>query len=414
MMAPISEITSRFESPSTPRTSEQWRQALEGVKLLYIRHQYKQCAARAAEILRNTNQKIHPVHKTYLHFYSAISYEGMGRAAHQYSTTKVTLLQTALDCFITCSAVLPGLIPTQDDTDGDPSGVESTPAFHTLGNSSSIGSFVTVIRDIIDKNIDSLADDPFVSDPEPEPDKHISTFDTPSVPPTNRLSQTLLMPPPLKVRKSQEALNSPDPPLNLNQISSGSKQAPNPKASSSRARRPPPLPIQIKPAETTPPAESELHAPISRDSQHAAIVTSPITSPRGASIRRYNGSLRFLRVQITNSIASLRQLIAEVTELQDSRRAAKNFRRSSSFWTFSPVKSPVRGGEKVRSGGLGKASTSTSTLTLTMETKEQRIARLRADGWKTVGLRNPESKWKGTEYYKRYCGAVLDELYLGS
>lgn len=57
IMASISERTSLFESPSTPRTSEQWKKALEGVKLLYLRRQYKQCAARAAEILRNANQK---------------------------------------------------------------------------------------------------------------------------------------------------------------------------------------------------------------------------------------------------------------------------------------------------------------------------------------------------------------------
>ena len=56
-MASISERTSLFESPSTPKSSEQWKQALAGVKLLYIRRQYKQCAARAAEILRNANQK---------------------------------------------------------------------------------------------------------------------------------------------------------------------------------------------------------------------------------------------------------------------------------------------------------------------------------------------------------------------
>lgn len=345
----------------------------------------------------------------------------MGRAAHQYSSTKVTLLQAALDSFITCSAVLPGIIPIQGDADGPEdstsvSNFESDTVFNAPGDALPIGNFVSVIRDIIDKNIDSFADDPFVSGP--EFDKQVSMLNTPSVNPPNQLSQTFLMPPPLKVRKSQEALNLPD------QLPSGNTQASTP-VTSGRTRRPPPLPIRIKPAEATActhPGDSDLHASIPRDSQTqlqpqhaevetAALVASPITPPRGAAIRRYNSSLRFLRVQITSSIASLRQLIAEVTGLQESRRAAKNFRRSSSFWTFSPVKSPSREGEekvKLKAEGLDKGKASV------METKEQRIVRLKADGWKTVGLRSPASRWKGTEYYRRYCSSVLDELYLDS
>ncbi|KAK1140056.1 hypothetical protein N8T08_010888 [Aspergillus melleus] len=386
-MASILERTSLFESPSTPKSSEQWKQALAGVKLLYIRRQYKH----------------------------AISYEGMGRAAHQYSMTKVTLLQTALDCFITCSAGFPALIHTEeDDADGPddkapPSHVESTPAINEPAHSSSISSFVTVIRDIIDKNIDSLADDPFVSDHELD-SKHGSVS-------PHQFGKALLMPPPLNVRKSQEDLN----PLNLssslnpNQTHSEPKQAStnhNPITHhSARARRPPPLPIRIKPTETSHANDSAklLRLPVPRDLQSATPVASPIpiTPTRGAAIRRYNSHLRFLRVQITNSIASLRTLIDEVTDLQESRRTAKNLRRSSSFWTFSPVKSPARAAEKKAKSGSEGVDRQSS-----METKEQRIIRLRADEWKTVGLRSGRSRWKGAEYYRRLCGDVLDELYL--
>ncbi|KAH8427387.1 uncharacterized protein LDX57_005099 [Aspergillus melleus] len=337
----------------------------------------------------------------------------MGRAAHQYSTTKVTLLQTALDCFITCSAVFPALIPTEeDDADGPenktpPSHVKSTSAINEPAHSSSISSFVTVIRDIIDKNIDSLADDPFVSDHELD-SKHESVS-------PYQFGKTLLMPPPLKVRKSQEELNSLNlsSSLNPSQIHSDTKQASTKSIThqSGRARRPPPLPIRIKPAETshTDNPVKILHAPIPRDTQPAPLIVSliPVTPTRGAAIRRYNSHLRFLRVQITNSIASLRTLVDEVTDLQESRRAAKNFRRSSSFWTFSPVKSPGRAAEK-----KGKSVSEGVDRRSSMETKEQRIIRLRADGWKTVGLRSGTSRWKGSEYYRRYCGDVLDELYL--
>ncbi|KAI9043808.1 uncharacterized protein KD926_002698 [Aspergillus affinis] len=334
----------------------------------------------------------------------------MGRAAHQYSSTKVTLLQTALDYFVTCSAVFPVLIPIEeDDADGledkTPRSDEgSTSAINEPGHSSSITSFVTVIRDIIDKNIDSLADDPFVSDHELDSKQDlISPY---------QFGKTLLMPPPLKVRRSQEDLDPLFSSPNPSQVASESKQAStNPMAHhSGRARRPPPLPIRNRPTEPSHADESELlHAPVPKDTQPAPPIASPIpiiTPPRGAAIRRYNSHLRFLRVQITNSIASLRALIDEVTDLQETRRAAKNFRRSSSFWTFSPIKSPAREAEENRSASEKLARQSGT------ETKEQRIARLRADGWKTVGLRSPTSRWKGTEYYKRYCGDVLDELYL--
>lgn len=332
----------------------------------------------------------------------------MGRAAHQYSSTKVTFLQTALDYFLTCSAILPSPLPMlEDEADGPedwdpPSDEESTSTFNMPENTASISSFVTVIRDIIDKNINSLADDPFIS--EPELDKRDSIFDTPNVNSPNQFGKTLLMPSPLKVRKSQEVLGQIDP-IQI-QIPGEPKQATNVMNSTKRAPRPPPLPIRVKVPGTMPTYGLRQHAPIPRDSQPAALIAS-ITPSRRASIRRYNGSIRFLRVQITNSIGALRTLIDEVTALQESRRASNNFRRSSSFWTFSPVKSPAReAAEKRRAEGLTKTSAT--------ETKEERIARLRADGWKSVGVRASTSRWKGTEYYKRYCGSVLDELYLES
>jgi hypothetical protein len=41
------------------------------------------------------------------------------------------------------------------------------------------------------------------------------------------------------------------------------------------------------------------------------------------------------------------------------------------------------------------------------ETKKERIARLKADNWMTVGLRNPIRGWKGSEYYENFCNEVL-------
>jgi hypothetical protein len=109
-----------------------------------------------------------------------------------------------------------------------------------------------------------------------------------------------------------------------------------------------------------------------------------------------------LRVQINSSIADIHALMDEIRGLQSARQASKSFRRSASFWSFSPVKEGAGGQEKLGSSGR----------VIVKETKEQRIARLRAEGWKTVGLRSPVRGWKGAAYYQAYCNSVLDELYL--
>lgn len=41
----------RLETPLSPQSPEQWKQAIQEVKLLYLQRQYKQCAARSFEIL---------------------------------------------------------------------------------------------------------------------------------------------------------------------------------------------------------------------------------------------------------------------------------------------------------------------------------------------------------------------------
>lgn len=46
---------------------------------------------------------------------------------------------------------------------------------------------------------------------------------------------------------------------------------------------------------------------------------------------------------------------------------------------------------------------------MAIETKEQRVQRLRAGGWKEVGLRRKGAQFKGCEYYRRLCRSALAE-----
>jgi hypothetical protein len=112
-------------------------------------------------------------------------------------------------------------------------------------------------------------------------------------------------------------------------------------------------------------------------------------------------------------------------------RRNRGLRRSVSFWSFSPVKQEKRTAGSSESnfspcnehgssplslvskdGSLSDASGLSSSARHGHESIQDRIIRLRAEGWETVGLKNIPRGWKGAEYYRNFCGAVLDELYL--
>ncbi|GFG15475.1 hypothetical protein IFM5058_07470 [Aspergillus udagawae] len=382
----------RFETSPSPQSPEQWKKTIQDVKLLYFQRQYKQCAARSFEILEALEEPIHPVYKAYLYFYSAISYEEMGRAAHNYSRRKLPLLNSALDSFVTCSAILPSAIPVLEinsESSSPASLVESWTASDFSESPSPVGALVSSITDIIDKTMHCPDDDPFISDSEGWADLALDIQE--NLPPRIPQDDQRLMPSPLRLRKSSVDLRQ-----------AGQYYQP------SRLCRPPPLPIKILPAE----AMEKNHKPLGpnrtpraqgrEEIQLHEHKQPPVTPSRAESIKRYNSTLQSLRVQINSSIADIHALMDEVKELQSARQASKSFRRSASFWSFSPVKEGPDGQEKLGSSGR----------VIVKETKEERIARLRAEGWKTVGLRSPVRGWKGAAYYQTYCNSVLDELYL--
>ncbi|GAB1191031.1 hypothetical protein APSETT444_000200 [Aspergillus pseudonomiae] len=421
-MASIANRSSLFESPLVPRSSQQWKAALQGVKLLYTQRQYKQCAARATELLEKSREpvclpvpykskinleQLHPVYKTYLYFYSAVCYEEMGRAAHRYSSTKIPLLQGALDRFDICSTVLPSPIPVSSrpsEESNFPSLGEISSPSEFSDSPSTICSLVSSITDIIDKTIQWKEEDPFISDSDSCPGTDIGTMATAAY----DIASHLLVPRPLTLRKSSDEI------LPLKAVLCESDHTAFRGERSDRARLPPPLPIKIVPCAVTEKHKRTVHSPLNnRDSRLCTddlLVdlserkTVPATPQYSDSIRRYNSSIRSLRAQIDSSINSIHVLIDEVEEKQHTRKMAKTIKRSASFWSFSPVQGGDGCWEKVdgpkRSPGK--------------ETKQERIDRLRAEGWKTVGLRSAARGWKGGEYYKDYCSSVLDELYLES
>lgn len=401
------------------------------------------------------------MHKTFLCFYSAISYEIIGRSAHDFSNKKIALLQQALDHFAACSEVLPSMFPVVEIDSGGSSTAacssttttttkdESPPSLDSNETSflsessrtdSPVGGLVDCITNIIEKSIYEPKDDPFVSDDDDDDDDDGVQNDENEVVDTGfELEDILLsdeqadafaprlLPSPLCVRKSSRDTDTIASESASNQFDSDEQQ-PMPKVVvHPEGPRPlPPLPLKIVRS-----MDHERHllseeANASRKNDrvaenktslscnsHGTVVrhdtTKPLTPTQSAAIKRYNNHIQYMRSQITSSISAIYSIIEDVTEIQRSRKASK-FQRSASFWSFSPVKpggscdaQGQRQERRVLRSGFGFA---------VVETKEQRITRLRSEGWKTVGIRSERRGWKGVEYYQAYCGSVLDELYL--
>lgn len=313
-----------------------------------------------------------------------------------------------------CNAVLPSRISipgTIEDSNPSPASLGD---FSSISDSSEASSTEDSILSDITRIIDSSIefpddDDPFISDN--EGGNTTLLFKLPL-----DTEKAHLMPSPLQIRKPSSEFSSTAPSVieaeQTKTVVGASKPA--------RARRPPPLPIKIVPA-----AEMKAHThipqpsatnsneflsmmpsidvPINGADQVEHVTTSPA---RLQSMMRYNSSIRLLRAQIGSSIADINSLIDEVTELQHIRRISKTIRRSGSFWSFSPIKDQTYRENNSPRNAVGSGRVGPK------ETKEQRIARLRAEGWNTVGLKSRVREWKGTEYYKAYCSSVLEELYL--
>ena len=342
----------------------------------------------------------------------------MGRCAHIYSSTKISLLRSALDSFVACNSALP--VPTSTpsptlDYDSSRCSLESSFTTDTSflsessDSASPVGSLISSITDIIDGSMDCPADDPFLSDTDTWGSLGVET-ETPS-----KIPRYVLTPSPLNVQKALQDWDSSSPrPSPITPAPNAPRKVPTQVKIPAKAQIPPPLPLKIRPSTAdcdcyAKPLASALRQRNSLqttdefalpDESNAYLPASSTSCT--TSSHKYNDTLGFLRTQIATSISDVHSLIDETTKAQSARRASKTMRRSASFWSFSPIE------DTTQSSGVPSDAGGAPLR----ETKEQRIARLRADGWRSVGLSSSSRRWKGTEYYKAFCASVLDELYL--
>ena len=400
-------------------------------------------------------KKLEPVHKTFLIFYAAICYELLGRAAHIYSAKKVNLLRLALESFVNCAAAFPPLVnlprlpKIKDDFPSPPTPVSAEEYLATFepveGVPSGRDSMMSSITRMIDASILGL-DDPFLDtfdesdddfeSPIPSPSRILGPFQT-------MINAEVLKPRPLLIRKaSVEKVTVEKHPEKHTRSpiygdENGGGQSKRNNKRNSRFR-PPRLPLKVIPSSQLnarmsglPSPKSELSSPSTATTAifspvtpapyptppstqpSATVTTIPIeslTPTRAAQIVRSNRGLALLSEQVANSIFEIQQQIRKVKQVQDLRRK-RNFKRTSSFWTFDPV-FPETGDNETYHEPWPVADEFGNMRV--KESMDERIMRLRAEGWDTVGLRSPRSTWKGSRYYQELCAMGLTEQNLDS
>ncbi|KAL4819615.1 hypothetical protein BDW67DRAFT_181951 [Aspergillus spinulosporus] len=310
-------------------------------------------------------------------------------------------------------------------------------------------SVVTCITDIIDKTLDCRDDDPFLSDLDGE--EIVGSEDYNSIyrldgedpdPEPEPVLEHLLVPSPLQVRKPKSSTPSPKIPPSL-RYCNGVERTLQTQQSHLRAKaeftsemhpQPRPLPPFLLPLPLD--MGPSLTAAVNRtdeDIRESAYTYYPEYPEQNATFRSLptstinyshecNSNLTFLHTQITKTITHLQTLIQDVMAAQKAHNSSRQsvsggLQRSTSFWSFSPIQNKEKNMNEPNSSArqlpVFQRRTSLYNSYFMRESIRDRIARLRAQGWETVGLKNPERGWKGADYYRDFCEMVLDELYLG-
>lgn len=393
--------------------------------------------------------------------YAAICYELLGHAAHLFSSNKISHLTQALDYLVEADGALPApvLLPrlpvVEESRPSTPvSPEESVGSADSLDSLEFSGDFeiafspepdtlVQRIMRMIDSALVTLDDDPFFSDDETDnqqpfartlmqltPSPPVQPLETwtalsPSRAPVatnDPVKKEFLLPGPLRIGKITKPTTSPAnvtgklttdsgldnvlgryrPPrlplkiIPASQLNSGLPVAAPDKSTSQMPVLPHPLPALPGLKSTTDPAKEP----------QIPTYLEEIDPVRAARIVRSNRGIAFLHELISTNIAEIHRHIDQVTEIQRTRRARK-MQRAASFWSFHPIQSDESTVPSEPEPTLDEFGN-----ILLKETRSQRIARLRAENWNTVGLRSPRSTWKGARYYQEFCAMVLNELYL--
>ena len=287
---PLPSSTS-FVLPEHPTTYQQWKTALQRVKILYLRGQWKHCVARCRQLLveaRSPVSAIYPwfepsdkpkqlqaLHASYLHFYCALSNEATARVAHPLSVSKLQSLEEAKTSYEAAASRLPA---PQRFLDLDPTFDDDCDTCSTHSSSSVESEILDYYR--------------YTSRPS-TPHDDASSFST--VESVNVFQGSgFLKPSPLRIRKS---------PLSDNQdnqlFSQALTQAPSAPPPTFR----PPTPPRLRPASIS--------------------LSDTSDWLRRCSLERYNSHLASFASMLANHVSNIESLILKTREAQSMRYFAK-------------------------------------------------------------------------------------------
>lgn len=259
----------------------------------------------------------------------------------------------------------------------------------------------------------------------------VVSSETPNTPVKDPVEKDCLVPSPLRIRKPPQSKLFGGSTIHIECLSDK-----KPAIERANARfRPPRLPLRVIPASesnsdhtgsqanatprTSPPTSADttdhflpkpvghLHVPhlLRRPTSKDQPVSS-ISPADAAHIVRSNQGIAFLRETIFECVAELQLYVENVKKLQKKHRP-RPIPSATLFWGLNNLfKEP----EEDEESPEPEYTLGPSGELIRKETKEQRIARLRAEGWRTVGLRSPQSTFKGACYYQEFCNMVLNEL----
>ncbi|KIV85033.1 hypothetical protein PV11_00769 [Exophiala sideris] len=438
-----------------------YKDELVKVQNFYVDHRYKQCISLSEELQR---PEIHALHRVFLWFYRAASYEAMGLIAHEFSKNKQEYLELAQGSFKSALSVLP--LPYVSREQGFYNQPEGSPLYAdwhvspintkketildsptpgianpSMTHSASACSIYSPATNI--SSIDFAVSTPPMSDlataeankPQQE---HVGCnhLKSPHTPLTHRtrLSQSLsnshalaeeLVPSPLFSRACNDAETAqpqtdttyrPLPPLpfahkaNFEVQGSRIVQIPTMRKTAVQtliARYEGCLPVLQSPVETSTPSPVTprfrmIHNAFSPDpsNDHLDAYLS------SASLTRYNASLADFASQLRKHICFLDGELARVRSVQDERATAKTLtnNRLASFWTLSTASTSAAARRQ-----QGDDHEDVDGEEPVLKAKKERINRLRLAGW---NVRKEKHGYKGEEWYnslRRRLERELDE-----
>ncbi|KAI9879953.1 MAG: hypothetical protein M1830_006261 [Pleopsidium flavum] len=274
--------------PEQPGTYTEWQTTIEQVKLLYLKREYKQCAARCIQVLSDSTGNTHPLNTTFLHFYAALSYELIARSSHNLSTSKLPTLNLAKESYHAAAAALPQpeYVASDDDSSSMP-----------FSDSSSTASSDADLPTSDDNSPSNLTDS----------DNHESTTTYPSSPSsvssTDSIYADVPKPSPLRIRKAVHFNTNTNP---TTPATATATQPPSPSRSINNHSPVPPSPSSPPPT---------------RPLSHTSITFTPPTTIwlQTRSLHRYNTHLSSFSSMLSTHVHTINNLINLTNDAQKSR-----------------------------------------------------------------------------------------------